>query len=146
MKVITFILLLGLSISYSTDAAVTYARKYCASYNPNYPNYIPIGGDSASFVSQCLIAGGQDFKGCINVKSKGIFEDIISLKNCLIQKGWKASTTRPPEFKAGYPMAAVGFNHIMIASSVKGDQIKFCSHSNDYCDKELTFKVIYYYL
>ena len=47
----------GLSMSYSPDAAIAYARRWAFSRNPDYYDFHGIGGDCANFVSQCLYAG-----------------------------------------------------------------------------------------
>ncbi|MBQ8927073.1 MAG: RICIN domain-containing protein [Oscillospiraceae bacterium] len=46
--------------AYNADAAVDYALAHAktGTYNPDYHNYNPDGGDCANFVSQCLYAGG----------------------------------------------------------------------------------------
>jgi hypothetical protein len=44
----------GNSMTYNRIAALTYADMYATSYNPNYYNYNPDGGDCANFVSQAL--------------------------------------------------------------------------------------------
>ena len=58
MNYILLIILIGAITSYNRNAAVSYAKKYCSNYNPNYRNYNPDGGDCANFFSQSLIAGG----------------------------------------------------------------------------------------
>lgn len=44
--------------NYDPIKAVEYAKTYWQNYNPEYPDWHPLGGDCANFVSQCLIAGG----------------------------------------------------------------------------------------
>ena len=144
MKIIALLLLLGLALSYNPDAAVTYARKYCKNYNPNYPSYRNSGGDCANFVSQCLIAGGFSFSGCDNVKSSGVIAGVTSLRNCLKKKGWKVSTTKPASFRGGYPMAKTDLSHAIMATSV-GNKITYCGHTSDVCDRTLDYAVYYMY-
>ena len=48
--------------------------------NPEYPNYHNRQRESATFVSQYLMAVGMNFNGCRNIKSSGIIAGIISFK------------------------------------------------------------------
>ena len=146
MKYILILILFEILICYNPSAAVEYARKYCQHYNPAYGNYAISGGDCANFVSQCLIAGGQSLDGCANIRTHGIIAGVTSLKNCLVKKGWKTSETRPPSFKAGYPMAYTNLKHITMATSVNGNIITYCGHTKDVCDRTLDYKVLYFYL
>ena len=146
MKLLAFIFLFGIMICYDPNAAVNYARRYCKNYNRKYDDYSKMGGDCANFVSQCLIEGGQTFENCTNVKTYGIIAGVTSLTNCLKQKGWKEATTKPPSFRAGYPMANVNKKNITLATSVNDNIITYCSHGNDACDKILDYEVIFYYL
>ena len=54
MKIIAILLLLGISLSYNPEDAVSYAKTYCYKYNPSYNNYKGNYGDGANFVSQCM--------------------------------------------------------------------------------------------
>ena len=47
-----------IAAGYDASAAVSYAHTYWQSYNPNYTDCNPLGGDCANFVSQSLYAGG----------------------------------------------------------------------------------------
>ena len=146
MKLFAFFLLFGIMTCYDPDAAVQYARQYCQHYNKEYGDYSKSGGDCANFVSQCLIAGGQKFDGCPGIRAHGIIAGVTSLTNCLKQKGWRESSTRPPSFRAGYPMAYPNKKHITIATSVSANTITYCGHTNNVCDRKLDYKVLYYYL
>lgn len=42
---------------YNPNLAISYAKKWAYSFNPNYYNFTNIGGDCTNFVSQCLYAG-----------------------------------------------------------------------------------------
>ena len=44
-------------IGYDRRKAVSYARKWAFSKNPDYYYFDEIGGDCTNFVSQCLYAG-----------------------------------------------------------------------------------------
>jgi len=70
--------LLGI-FSYDPDAAVAYADEFCDKRNPDYNDYTGQGGDDANFVSQCLLAGGQDLKGCI-VDDRGSIINVKALR------------------------------------------------------------------
>ena len=45
--------------SYDRTAAISYAKKWALSRNPEYYNFDTVGGDCTSFVSQCLFAGSK---------------------------------------------------------------------------------------
>ena len=146
MKFIISFLLFAFSITYKPNNAVAYARKYCWNYNPDYPNYPEyLQHDNAHFVSQCLLEGGQNFDGCPNVNRVGLFSSVNSLKNCLRQKGWKSSKTKPPSFKAGYPMIKLDLSSTIIVTEVKGNTTYYCSHLPDICDRKLDSKHYYYF-
>lgn len=61
-------------ISYNPKAAVTYAEQWCDGYNPDYPRY---NADCASFVSQCLIAGGLDLSAGADGQGLGVIGRLI---------------------------------------------------------------------
>ena len=143
MKTIILFLLISLSLTYNPDEAVKYARKYCKNYNPKYYDYTNLGGDCANFVSQCLIAGGFSFKGCVNVKPSGVIAGCTSLKNCLVKKGWKAYKERPNGFRGGYPMIKIDESHSIMATEVNGNKVKYCGHTRNACDETLNYAVFY---
>ena len=147
MKVIVLILLAGISLSYNPDAAISYAKTYCKNFNPNYNNYKYKGGDSANFVSQCLTAGGLNFDGCRGRDDKGMIPNDIDLRSCLRSKGWKFSTTRPPSFRAGYPITDKYYYRTMIVTGIDGNNIFYCDHFYDKCNiKERDRSFYYLYL
>ena len=43
--------------SYDRDAALTYAKTWSFSRNPNYYDFSEIGGDCTNFISQCIYHG-----------------------------------------------------------------------------------------
>ena len=43
--------------TYNKNEAVSYAKKWALTRNPNYYNFDKLGGDCTNFVSQCLFAG-----------------------------------------------------------------------------------------
>ena len=130
MKSLILFFLIGLSLSYNPEDAVSYARKYCKDYNSEYYHYD--GVDGPNFVSQCLKAGGQDFDKCVGVDKKGAIPLLGNLKSCLIQKGWKTrANSIPKNFKPGYPF--IGPASAMIATKVTNTSITFCRHSADTC-------------
>ena len=65
MKNQIFILILCIFgiFSYNSEKAISYALTYCNKRNPNYGDYSNDFGDSPNFISQCLIAGGENLKG-----------------------------------------------------------------------------------
>jgi len=48
-----------ITVDYDRQKAVSYARKWALSRNPDYYNFEKIGGDCTNFVSQCLYAGSM---------------------------------------------------------------------------------------
>ena len=148
MKIIISFLIFVFSITYQPNDAVTYARHYCKYYNSaySYSNYPETRqNDDAKFVSQCLIAGGQKLDGCPNVNRYGLISSISNLRSCLQQKGWKSSKTKPPNFRAGYPMIKLDLSHAIIATLVSGSSIYYSAHSPDTCDRKLDSKLYYYF-
>ena len=147
MKTIILLFLIGFSLSYDRGAAVNYARSYCQNYNGNYANYRNDGGDCANFVSQCMIAGGMNFRSCSVswIDGHGCLPRVADLKSCLKQKGWKSSTSRPAGFKAGYPIFSTTHSHAMIATGISGNNIIFCGHTNDRCDSTISSNIEYFY-
>ena len=144
MKFALLLILVGLVISYSPSAAVNYALTYCRNYNPDYNSYP--GVDCANFVSQCLIAGGLDFSDCYGRDTKGAIPWVDNLKVCLSKKGWHASSTRPENFKAGYPFFANNYRHAMLATSVNAGSVTYAAHSSDRCGgAKISSGVTYYY-
>ena len=148
MKNIILLVLIGLaSLAYNPSKAVSYARKYCINHNYIYYNYASQGGDCANFVSQCMIAGGMSFTNCKVswIDSKGCLPRVADLKSCLQQKGWKHSTSRPKNFKAGYPIFLTSSSHAMLATGIYGSGVYFCAHDNDRCDATINSGIEYYY-
>lgn len=45
------------TVEYNRLNAVSYAKKWALSRNPDYYNFDGIGGDCTNFISQCLFAG-----------------------------------------------------------------------------------------
>ena len=114
MKIIFFILFLEFIFSYNRTGAVEYAYKYaempnhecgidanyikctpCSYWGDEACNYPSNDGDSANFVSQCLVLGGghqalNDSSTCRGYPCG--FEEIgsLNLANCLKQKGWNS--------------------------------------------------------
>ena len=76
MKNIILLVLIRLaSLAYNPSAAVSYARKYCKNYNPQYSNYASLGGDCAHFVS-LVFSGSMRLitKGSVLTSSPKIFK------------------------------------------------------------------------
>ena len=144
MKLIILFLLLELSFSYNTTAAIYYARRYCKT-NYYYYNVYPDGyGNSANFVSQCLRAGGQDLDGCAGIDNKGSIPFVSNLRACLTKKGWKSQKGMPKKFKAGYPFFIENM-HARICTNIEGNTIRYCSHSNNICDGRVSANSSFYY-
>ena len=132
MKAQFFILslcLLGI-LSYDPGSAVSYAYNYCDKRNPDFNDYTGQGGDCANFVSQCLLAGGQDLSGC-SVDDRGCVINVGALESCLMSKGWNyaESESVPDGFGAGGVITINNSGHAIIA--VTSDT--FAAHTNDRC-------------
>ena len=147
MKSIIIILLLGISLSYSPDAAVNYAKNYCYKYNPDYNNYKYEGGDDANFVSQCMFSAGQSFDRCLGKDNKGMIKGVFDLELCLKSKGWRSSSSRPTNFKPGYPVFVVKppMTYAFLVTGISANYIYGCSHNPDVCDEKINANYIDYY-
>ena len=121
--------LLGI-FSYDPGSAVGYADAYCDKRNPDFNDYTGQGGDCANFVSQCLLAGGQDLSGC-SVDDRGCVINVGALEACLLSKGWHSaeSDSVPEGFGAGGVITINNSGHAMIANSPS----TFDAHTNDRC-------------
>ena len=133
-KLIIFLLCFLGVFSYSAKKAVAYANKYCDKRNKEYHDYSNEGGDCANFVSQCLIAGGQDLDGC-SVDKYGSVINVGKLESCLKKKGWhhKESSSIPKDFKAGGVITINDSGHAMIAVT----KTTFAAHTNDRCGAKI---------
>ena len=146
MKEIILLLLISVTFTYNTTAAVEYAEAHWKLYNNDYNDYSETSGEDANYVAQCLIAGGLDLKGC-SLDNMGSIKSHTNLATCLKIKSWKSSTTKPKSFKTGYPIF-IG-SHPVIANNITNNDITFCSHSFDVCDASmngLVANIVYYYL
>ena len=145
MKAILLFLLIGLTLSYSTSDAISYANRYCGTYNSAYNKYD--GKDCANFVSQCMHAGGFSMKDCAGKDNKGMIIGVSNLKACLKQHKWKHSTTRPSAFKKGYPLFMNAYGHAMLATKINSGSVSYAGHTNDRCgDVTISSGVTYYYM
>ena len=145
MKIILLSILIGLTLSYDTESAILYAKKYCKKYNTDY-KYDGVKLQSPFFVSQCLKAGGFDFNGCGGGREGGLLMTCSDLKSCLTKKGWKSKIGVPKGFKGGYPFFN-GNQIAMIATDVSGNTVTYCSHVPDACGKTTSSNnYVYYYL
>ena len=130
MKIIVIALLLCFAMSYKRERAVEYARQYCRSYNRNYINYAELIGDSANYVSQCLLAGGVNLGGCAGRDSHGAIPIVSNLRTCLASRGWKNTLGYNSRFLDGYPFF-LDNDEAYIATQVVGKNIKYCAHAQD---------------
>ena len=135
--------LLGI-FSYNPNKALEYADNFCDKRNPKYNDYSEYGYDSANFVSQCLIAGGEDLSEC-NTDDKGSIVTVADLEECLHKKNWEYiySISAPEGFKAGGVIIINTGGHALFATS----QLTFSSHTNDRCNVQYPggIKTFYYY-
>ena len=146
MKAYLIVLLLGLTLSYNPSGAISYARTYCSRYNGRYKNYAGVGGDCANFVSQCVSeGGGLSLSGCSGRDSCGMLPAVSNLKSCLRSKGFTAYSSKPKNFRGGYPIFLKSGSHAMLATGVNGNTITFCGHTNDRCDSTISASSVDFY-
>ena len=144
MKAIILLFLIGFSLSYNRDKAISYAKRFCKNYNTRFNNYKGKWGESSNFISQCLIAGGMTLSNCATADDKGCVFDSNTLRACLSKKGWRHTKTRPFVFKAG-DIIFKG-TKVFFASYVNGNTIRVYAHDEDLCDENIdTTDVMYFY-
>ena len=124
--------------SYNSEKAISYANKYCDSRNPNYADYSNDFGDSPNFMSQWLIAGGEDLSGYDRDKFGAIISTSV-LENYLKKNGWKyeKSSSIPKNFTTGGII--IDNRYAMIAVT----KTTYAAHSRDKCGAKIykgTFK------
>ena len=134
MRYLLFILSIGLIVSYNRNSAVKYAKKWCNIYNPSYKNYNPEGGDSANFVSQCLIAGGMNLVSmCGDNYAWGQGGTVVSVapfQFCFKRNGWTSSDSLTREFAMGDVVLYDGYAAIAVAGYPK---VLIAGHNKDQC-------------
>ena len=125
----------GQAAGYNKDAAIAYARKYAANYNPAYPAMA--GGDCASFVSQCLLAGGLPMDSTWYYKSSNNFSKYWSyaywLRYYLTTSCGYTCISSPSmsDIAAGDIIWSDGGEHVMIVTEVGNGYFKKCAHTDD---------------
>ena len=160
MKILYFIFFLEYIFSYNRTGAVSYAYQFaeipnhqCGSHKECTPcsywgvetcNYQSLEGDSANFVSQCLVLGGGHPKLNGGAPCRGYpcgFEEIgcKNLGDCLIQKGWISKCgylePPPPYIEAGdvlnyYSESCDSKTAFSVFITVGGKNPKITSHSS----------------
>ena len=70
---------------------------------------------------------------------------VFNLKSCLKQKGFTAYSSKPKNFKGGYPIFLKSGSHAMLATDVKGNTIIYCGHTNDRCDYSISAASVDFY-
>ena len=127
------------TVPYNPSDAVSYAGKYWSSYNPDYIDYNPVGGDCANFVSQCLFAGGLKTDGIWYTGSL-TWINAQKLYNYLTNKGYAVvsatgSNVIPGRSVIFYDWDGNGtFDHTSISSS-NGN---VSAHNKNHFDYEWT--------
>ena len=134
MKNQIFILLICIFgiFSYNPKKAIKYAYTYCDKRNPNYADYSNKYGDSPNFISQCLIEGGENFKGFATDKYGAIIDTGV-LEDYLKKNGWnyKSSSSIPSGFKPGGII--IDNRYAMIAVT----ENTYAAHSKDKCGAKI---------
>ena len=144
MKAILIFILLGLTFSYNGEGAAAYAQKYCNNYNPDYNKYTEQAEESANFVSQCMsVGGGQDFEGCGPKDNKGMFKNVLALKNCLIKKGWKRDIFGHKGNPAFFNVASRAM--IAVAEMDRSGLGLYSYHTPDRCNSKMGYKKLEFY-
>ena len=86
------------------------------------------------------------FKRCPSVDNKGIIPIGSSLQNCLRQKyGWKKYTTRPLNYKPGYPIFRKDGTYSALVIEINGNRLITDSHTPDRCQLSIDAKDSFYY-
>ena len=134
MKNQIFILLLcflGI-LSYDSERAISYANTYWDKRNPDFGDYSNSFGDSPNFISQCLIAGGEDLSGYETDKFGSIIKTSV-LEKYLNDNGWNSETSSsiPNDFNAGGII--IDNSYAMIALT----KTTYAAHSNDKCGSKI---------
>ena len=134
MKNQIFILLICFVVIFSYDAerAISYANTYCDKRNPDFGDYSNDFGDSPNFISQCLIAGGED----LSAYERDQYGSIIStdvLVRYLNENGWnsQSSSSIPDNFPPGGII--IDNRYAMIAIT----KTTYAAHSNDKCGAQI---------
>ena len=151
MKYIILLLsFISVFAGYDRDKACRYAQKYAYNYNPNYMDYNSLGGDCANFVSQCLIAGGFNFKQICPDVAYGVGGTVpneVNLANCLKKNGWTSTTYAPTNFEKGDVVMYSNPGHAVIA--VQGyPNILIAAHSENRYGTSVNYRsggVYYHY-
>lgn len=140
------------TFEFDRESAVSYARKWAKSRNPEYYNFDRIGGDCTNFVSQCLFAGcktmnyqqnlgwyynsiadrspswtGVDFLFDFITKNQGVgvFAKLESIENADIGDLIQLQN------------ASLKFYHTLIISKIQAGKIYVCAHTFDALDRPL---------
>ena len=142
------------SYNYTSAANYAYNPGYCSSYNGNYCNYNPCGGDCTNFVSQCLSYGGENQDstwythnggcgfGCggssANAGGSAAWVNNISLRSWVINSGRGAAEGSIYNLGIGdiinYDFNNDGtYDHVTIVTQAGGNAM-ICSHNTDACN------------
>jgi hypothetical protein len=140
--------------SYNYTAAATYAGNHCTSYNGNYCNYNPCGGDCTNFVSQCFSTGGENQDGTwyahngacgfgcsgssANAGGSAAWVNNEDLRNWVINAGRGSAQGSIYNLGVGdiinYDWNNDGiFDHVTIVTQAGGNAL-ICSHNTDACN------------
>lgn len=139
-------------INYKRDEAVSYARKWALSSNPNFYHFGGIGGDCTNFVSQCLLAGGAkmnfSYNGWFYINSYNrspSWTAVNSFQNFLFRDkeiGPFGKIEKLESLEIGdlifLQQNPIRFNHSLIISKIEGKEIYVCAHSDDSLDRPLS--------
>lgn len=129
---------------YNGAAAANYAVKYALSYNSNYTNWDPRGGDCTNFVSQCLLAGGLPTDAAW-YKDSNTWVRVIDLYDWLTrQKDYARSLTWQENATVGDIVqlynSKKGWYHSLIISYNRNNsgELFVSSHSDEWRNRALS--------
>ena len=139
--------------NYERFKAAQYARRWALSANPEYYHFGGIVGDCTNFISQCLLAGGavmnyDKIKGWYYINSYNrspSWTSVLALEHFLLTNkgvGPFGHIERLDKLEIGdliqLRQNPTHFNHTLIITEIKGNEIFVCAHSNDALNKALS--------
>ena len=139
--------------NYNRQKAVEYARKWALGSNPEFYHFDGIGGDCTNYISQCLLAGGaqMNYAYPYGWYYKSSFDrspswtSVSELNKFLLRtgggRGPVGKIVNLSEIEIGdiiqLRQNPTHYNHSLIVSSIIGNEIFVCAHSNDALDRKL---------
>lgn len=134
---------------YNRETAVSYARKYAKSRNPEFYDFSSLGGDCTNFISQCLYAGFKemDFVGEIPWYYKSLLQrsyswtSVMFLQKYLLSNKANVKETSLEKLQLGDIIQLKNdfyYFHSLIVTKIDDINIYVCAHSDDSLDRPLS--------